>query len=247
MARSGPTLILHERRGAGGAPRGGGTTHRLVRVDVRTGNVLARAVVERGFLVGVASGSVFWMSDDGLEARSVDALRTTLSPKESLARIPELAGAVSPCRETDAAALRFLSPGGAGYRVSLSDLHALPVTSAACKDGSTVASGAGKVDPAWLEPRVLLSASADGARAPLAVGAYTIVVAHESAVGPSAVSIVDLVPVEGGASHWSTRLPWAALTPSAVDLGDGVLVLVGQGRAAALDAATGALLWTRAP
>ena len=267
FAVRGDQVVVFERVFGGEESIGG---DRLVRLDVRTGEVKKRVRADDGEWLGEVDGLVWFKRHDGLEARDFDSLEVKHAAKDLLQKFPELAGIERLlCADRGAHAIRFTAPDGRHVRFDLASQVMSPTDDTGC--GSTSAEGVSGTLPdgrtlelrrvpqtarselaiaggealgsSGLEVNLLV----DWRRKALArVDDDVLFVRRTGTAEDSPTQLVRVSPTEKK-ERWATSLHDGRLGFEDLVIVDGVIVLGDGHRVFALDAATGALKWKRTP
>ncbi|MDP1918299.1 MAG: PQQ-binding-like beta-propeller repeat protein [Myxococcales bacterium] len=267
FAVRGDQVVVFERVFGGEESVGG---DRLVRLDVRTGEVKKRVRADDGEWLGEVDGLVWFKRVDGLEARDFDSLEVKHAAKDLLQKFPELAGIDRfLCSDRLAHAIRFTTRDGRHVRFDLAAQVMSPTDDTGCGSNSVEAYSGTLPDGRTLELRGVPQSTrselaikggealgssglevnllVDSRRKQLArVGDDVLFVRRTGNAQDSPTEVVCVSPQEKK-ERWATSLHDGRLGFEDLVIVDGVIVLGDGHRVFALDAATGALKWKRTP
>lgn len=266
FAVRGDDVVVFERVYGGEESAGG---DRLVRVDLRTGEVKRRALADEGEWLGEVGGLLWFTAPGGLEARDFDTLALAHSAKSLRERHPALAGLGEEghCYDRALHLLRFTAPDGRylsfelgaqvlgvadsmncpspsvrGSSGTLPDGRALQIRETPQSKRSELWVGDRALGVSGLEVSLLLEPQGGA----VTVGDDVLLVRRS---GTAFEAPTELVRVRLGdqPERWVTPLHDGRLSFQRVVVVDGVILLGDGHRVFAVDAETGALRWKRAP
>lgn len=267
FAVRGDQVVVFERVFGGEESVGG---DRLVRLDLRSGEVKHRVRADDGEWLGEVDGLVWFKKHDGLEARDFDSLEVKHSAKDLLQKFPELAGLSERllCSDRVAHALRFTTPDGRHVRFDLASQVMSPTDDTGCSSPSLGGASATLPDGRELELRRVPQSDRSelALRNGDALGSSglevqllfdrqkhlvrlddDVLLVRRTTTSQDAPTQVVRVSLAEKKERWATSLHDGRLGFEDLVLVDGVLVLGDGHRVFALDAATGALKWKRTP
>jgi len=243
---------------------------RLVRLDVRTGEVKRRVRADDGTWVGEVAGLVWFKVPDGLEARDFDSLEVKLAAKDLLQKFPELKGLAerSQCYDAFVHAIRFTAPDGRHVRFDLAAQVMSPSDDTGCSSPSLGGSSATLPDGRTIELRRVPQSDrtelairngealgSSGLEVQLLFDRHknlvrldddVLLVRRTGTAQGAPTEVVRVSPTEKK-ERWATPLHDGRLGFEELVIASGVIVLGDGHRVFALDAVTGALKWKRTP
>lgn len=267
FAVRGDDVVVFERVFGGEESAGG---DRLVRLDVRSGEVKRRVRADDGEWLGEVAGLVWFKVHDGLEARDFDSLELKLAAKDLLQKFPELAGLHERfhCYDRPVHALRFTTPDGRHVSFDLAAQVMSPTSDTGCASRSSGGFSATLADGRTLELRRVPQTDrselalrdgealgSSGLEVQLLFDRQKNLVRLEDDVlllrrtGTAQTAPTQLVRVSltEKKERWATTLHAGRLGLEDLVVVSGVIVMGDGHRVFAVDATSGALKWQRTP